>query len=377
MGSHEDITFRKQQEKKIIETKNKLRDVIDNASELIILVDTDCKIELWNNTAEKLTGFPRKQVVGKSVLDLGVFEEPSLIYDSVNKIINRKKVPKKLLTFKGKNGRKRLLQPSYSAVSGKYTKGVLLIGTDVTEESENHGKILPGRGYFLQSENNKEAIPLIRHLIQRNNKGLFISRLKEKQMFYSSGLTNNTYLNLSLSDMKNNAQDETSLINMIEQKVKQFCQNNKSSIIYFDRLDYLLYHYSFNEAIRLLYRIHEHIFKYTCVLIVRVNPRLLNIEQLTALQEEFLPLPSKDVTEIQLEDKLFSILLFVKKRQKNNSIVSFKTIKREFSIVDVTVKKRINTLENLDLIYIKQRGRMKTIHLTEKGHHLISKREMI
>lgn len=373
IGSHEDITLRKQQQKKIIDTKNKLEEIIDNASELIVLVDNEYHIELWNTAAEKLTGISRKKVIGKSLFDLPIFENASVIKNAFTTLTEEKKDTKKLIIFRGKNGKKRLLRPSYSAISGKHIKGILMVGTDITEEAEKHGKILPGYGYILHNKDNKEAIPVLRHLLHGNKKGLFISRLKEKQMFSSSGIIFDEYQNL-ISEKTNNTD---SLTEVIEKRVKRFCQHNYNGVIYFDRVDYILYHHSFDETLRLLYRLNEYVYDCDCVLIVRINTGLLNDRQLTAIREEFRLLPSRDVTAIELEDKLFSILMFIYEKQKNNCIVSFKTIKKEFSIVDVTVKKRLNSLKNLDLIYIKRKGRMKTIHITEKGRHLLSKREII
>lgn len=373
----EDITLEKQQQEQLIETKNQLEEIIDNASEIIISFDINDKVYLWNNTAEHLTGFSRHQVIGKSLHDLSIFENPSLIQDAVTDLKEGKLVPKNIITFKDDLGKKRLLQPSYSLISGKHIKGVLLVGTDITEDEEKHGKILPGHGYFLQSSTNQDVIPVLRHLLHEDKKGLFISRLKEKQLFRAAGLNNIDYFNLISLEKPKRFDHEHSIIESVKERVKKFCNTSLGGVIYVDRLDYLLYHHSFDETLKLLYQLHESVFNSNCVLIVRVNPELLTLRQIAALHEEFHPLPSRDVTTIELEDKLFSILMFINEKQETNSIVSFKSIKKEFSIVDVTVKKRLKDLEDLGLIFIKRRGRMKTIHITEKGHHLLSKREMV
>lgn len=373
----EDITLEKQQQEQLIETKNQLEEIIDNASEIIISFDINDKVYLWNNTAEHLTGFSRHQVIGKSLHNLSIFENPSLIQDAVTALKEGKLVPKNLITFKDDSGKKRLLQPSYSLISGKHIKGVLLVGTDITEDEEKHGKILPGHGYFLQSSTNQDVIPVLRHLLHEDKKGLFISRLKEKQLFRAAGLNNIDYLNLVSLKKSSRSDKEHSILETVKKRVELFCKTSVGGVIYVDRLDYLLYHHSFDETLKLLYQLHESVFNSNCVLIVRVNPELLTLRQIAAIHEEFHPLPSRDVTTIELDDKLFSILMFINEKQETNSIVSFKSIKKEFSIVDVTVKKRLKDLEDVGLIFIKRRGRMKTIHITEKGHHLLSKREMV
>lgn len=377
IGSHEDITLKKMQEQKIIQTKNKLSEIIDSAPRIIVLIDEDYKIELWNKETEKITGLSRKKAIGKSLLTLPIFDNADIVRDSVKKLFEDNEVTKSLITIKDKDSRKRLIQPSYNIITRKDKKGILIFGNDVTEDAEKHGKIISGQGYFFQSEDNKEAIPALRFLLHSDKQGLFISRLKDEQLLHAEGLTKCTYLNLNSLELNQSQNNKDSLIDMVDQKVKEFCEHNPTGIIYFDRLDYLTYHHSFDDSLKLLYRIHEYIVYYNCILIVRINPGLLSSKQITAIREELHPLPSRDIAEIELEDKLFSILLFVNEKQENNCIVSFKMIKKEFSIVDVTVKKRLDALEDLGLIFIKQKGRMKTVHITKKGKHLLAKREII
>jgi PAS domain S-box-containing protein len=373
----EDVTLEKQQQEQLIENKNQLEEIIDNASEIIISFDINNNVYLWNKTAEQVTGFSRHQVIGKSVFNLEIFENPSSIQDALDAVKNEKSNPRNLITFKDDNGKKRLLQPSYSVISGKHIKGVLLVGTDITEDKEKHGKILPGNAYLLESETNKEVIPIIRHLIHEGSECLFISRLKVMKYFKAAGLTKVNYLNFNSLSSTDDSNYSSFLIKNIRDYVTCFCKKHRNGVIYLDRLDYVLFHHSFTETLKLLYRLHESVFETNCVLIIRINPGLLSIKQLAAVKEELDPLPSRDVATIELEDKLFSILMFINEKQEANAIVSFKSIKKEFSIVDVTVKKRLTDLENLGLIFIKRKGRMKTIHITEKGRHILSKRQMV
>jgi len=372
----EDITIEKQQQEQLLEAKNQLEEIIDNASELIISFDAHNNVYLWNKTAEQITGYSRNQVMGRSITTLPIFEDSSTIKESLDAIKVGKNVSQTLITFRDEQGRKRLLQLSYSMISGKHIEGVLLVGTDVTEDEEKHGTILPGRGYLIQSQSNKEIFPILRHFIYEDKPGLIISRMKDQQAFIAAGLSNITYLSLTSFNLNDVSDGAGRLSEKVEQYVKRYIQNHPHAVIYFDRIDYLLYNTSFDVTLRLLYRIHEAVFDSDCIFIIRIPPELFPIKQLSGLKEEFYVLPSRDVTSVELEDKLFSILMFIHEKQEANSIVSFKSIKREFSIVDVTVKNRLSTLEEMGLIFIKRKGRMKTIHLTDKGLHLISKRKM-
>ena len=75
------------------------------------------------------------------------------------------------------------------------------------------------------------------------------------------------------------------------------------------------------------------------------------------------------------EDELFNVLKFIYDENQNNTVVSFKKICTEFSIVKSTAAKKIRILEDKDLVYIKKRGRSKTVNVSVKGKTLLSKKE--
>ena len=90
-----------------------------------------------------------------------------------------------------------------------------------------------------------------------------------------------------------------------------------------------------------------------------------------------LPLPSQKIDDVEIGDELYDILAFVYKQNQNNTEVSFKSINKEFTIVSKTATKRIRMLENKGLIFIKKRGRLKTLYVSQKGRILLHKRQMV
>ncbi|MGM0419174.1 MAG: PAS domain S-box protein [Thermodesulfobacteriota bacterium] len=65
-----DITERKEAEHRIISAWTFVEDVINSMPSVIISVDSDLKIRLWNKKAEERTGVPAEKAVGKSVEDI-------------------------------------------------------------------------------------------------------------------------------------------------------------------------------------------------------------------------------------------------------------------------------------------------------------------
>jgi len=69
-----DISKQKADEQEIIRTKNRLQNVINSASEVIIAIDQNNSISTWNKTAEDITHYKQKQIVGKNLAKLKVFD---------------------------------------------------------------------------------------------------------------------------------------------------------------------------------------------------------------------------------------------------------------------------------------------------------------
>ncbi|MBN2602996.1 MAG: hypothetical protein JXA91_02555 [Candidatus Thermoplasmatota archaeon] len=117
--------------------------------------------------------------------------------------------------------------------------------------------------------------------------------------------------------------------------------------------------------------------KYKSILLIRIIPELLDKKQQTIIEQECQFLPGQKIEDIQIDDNLFSILTYVYTRSADNAIISYEKISSQFSIVRGTTNKRLKILENLGLLHIKKQGRLKTLHLTEKGRTLLNKRNAL
>jgi len=113
------------------------------------------------------------------------------------------------------------------------------------------------------------------------------------------------------------------------------------------------------------------------VLLMRINPSVVNTSQLALIEEELKLLPSQKIDAIDLEDYLFGVLTFIDEQNRHNALVSFKKIGQKFSISRVTTAKRLNILEEKGLIFIKKHGKSKTVHISEKGKTLLHRRKII
>ena len=144
-----------------------------------------------------------------------------------------------------------------------------------------------------------------------------------------------------------------------------------------DRLDYLIALHGFVKVMQLIYSISSVTSKMDGIVLIRLNPEILSSKELAILREELNDLPEQSVGNITIDNKLFDILRYVQQENSNKSMVSFKNIGKQFSITKVTTAKRINALEEKDLVAIKKRGRLKTIYITDKGKQLLQRRNVV
>ena len=110
---------------------------------------------------------------------------------------------------------------------------------------------------------------------------------------------------------------------------------------------------------------------------MRLNPSVINNSQLALIKEELKQLPSQKIGDIALEDYLYDILTYIGEQSQNNILVTYKKIGQKFTISKVTTAKRLNTIEEKGLIFIKKHGKSKTIHISEKGRTLLHRRKII
>jgi PAS domain S-box-containing protein len=74
-GIFRDITERKQAEKALQETKTRFEDLFETANELIITTDAEGWVLRLNKEVEKLSGYSKKELIGKSILEIAYPED--------------------------------------------------------------------------------------------------------------------------------------------------------------------------------------------------------------------------------------------------------------------------------------------------------------
>lgn len=362
------------------DTKRYLENIINSTSEIIFSLDIKRKITLWNDRAAQITGFTPSSIIGKDFTSELTIHESNSFKTYIEQCFKHPRKPFDV-KIKTKHGDSRLLRIQGSPVKtgDKKVRGVVFTGRDITSDAQIHGHLVTGASYLILEENNSKAVDLLNGLLLDGYTGLFITRDVVKKQVDSSNITlpliqyffsDHVQLN---TDTSGTVSDTSTLLSLIT----DFFKKNDKSIVLIDRLDYLIALHGFKEVMQNVYAICTTASENDGIILIRLNPAIISSTELAILKEELKKLPEQSVENITIDNKLFDILQFVDRQNRNKSLVSFKNVRKRFSITKVTTAKRINALEEKDLVTIKKRGRLKTIYITDKGKRLLQRRNVV
>jgi len=237
--------------------------------------------------------------------------------------------------------------------------------------SGEHGRLLQGNSYYISDTDHESSKKFFMDLVASGHTGLYITRTAVEELKSVVPL-----VDFEVALLQHHTVDgiETiSDLNGLLARIKKFCETNTNPVILLDRVDYLLTTFSFEHVIKSLYQTNEIIAEQSSLLLVHLNPSVLDARNLALLTEELHPLPGHQGDEIEVKDTLYYLLEFIHDHNQRNLQVSLKKIRTEFSISYPTVKRRCNALEEKGLIYTKKSGRSTTLYLSETGKALLIK----
>jgi PAS domain S-box-containing protein len=366
---------RKKAEDKAVITKDYLENIIDSASEIIFSFDSNNRVNTWNKTTELLTGYTEKEVFNRSVESLPVFNGHSKILGLLKNNGNHQGYDDLIVLTK--NNMKKIIRVSGSSVKSPdgVCIGSLFIGRDITRDIEAHGKLLVGNSYLVTSKNNGSVRDLYIDLTTSGYEGMFISRSSvEMTDNLSHNLNSQLFL---LSHEKIKGFETIANPDELASMVKEISLRNKKSIIVIDGAHYFITKFSFEKFIDALYQINDLILKSQLIVLLRIDPSIVDKSQMAIFENEFQLLPSQKLEGLILDDVIYDMLKYVYEQNQSNSMVSFKKIITKSNVAYSTAAKRLDLLEEKGLIFIKKQGKFRTVYMTEKGKVLLHKRQTV
>ncbi|MEF8847795.1 MAG: DUF835 domain-containing protein [Candidatus Thermoplasmatota archaeon] len=370
----EEIYERKKLEREAVEAKKHLQNVFNSAKEIMISIDANNRITFWNKTAEQITGFKKNEVNNRTITKLSLFDNPKEIEDLIKNTHRNKSVGYEDIIIVTKDKAKKILRikPSEIKTKDRRKDGILFVGEDITKDIEMHGKIISGNSYLIPNSKNDSAIDLFNDLSNSKYNGFFITRSNPE--IVESVISKNVDISLLCEEKLGDFKKISNLKNLLEQ-IDKFTNDNKNPLILLDGIHYLITRFSFEKFLEYLYKINELIIKNKSILLLRIDPSLLDKNKMTIIENELQMLPSQKVEGIILSDKLYNILKHIFQQNERNALVPYKKIMEQFSIAYSTAAKRLEKLEDKGLIFTKKQGKLRTVFISDKGKTLLNKRE--
>jgi PAS domain S-box-containing protein len=367
-----EIHDRKQTQQELSKTKDSMENIINSTSEMIISLDKFDRIEYFNKSAEKITGYKRKEVQGRYLNKLSFIENTEQIIDLINRIKNSSKFQTDKIVIITKDFSKKIINISCSALYQKdRIYGSLIVGKDVTYNWNEHRNLIRGQSYLIKEKTNLKTNDIFNDLILLDYNGLYISRTNPIKM---KNITNNDKIqHILISSEMIDGKRNISTLEQLKNLIKEYCSSTENCVILIDGIHYFLTMNSFNELINIFYEINDIILQSKSILLLSFNTMMIPDSQNEIIENEFNCLHEIRVEDIMIKDELFEILKFIYEENKKNSLVSFKKIMIKFDIVYYTIAKRIQRLIEEGLVFTKKSGKSRIINLTEKGKNLLTK----
>lgn len=355
----QDITKRKNAEKRIHKYLQELQNIIEGTSNFIISVDMNGFIHEWNKAMTEAIGIPRVEAVGKSLdeQDSEQFKQIKQIIENCKKSQGSTIVEKKLTSTQGSEIKALFTCSSILNKDGQ-RDGYVLVGRDVTIESESAKNIQPATAYASYGDVAKRAVNAFNSFTNRKYDTLFVTRYPEPT---ERDVTKGTsYLYLTYE--KNKDKPERLL-----SKLRQFIEENPKPVIFINRLDFLSTLFGFKGMLEFIYALNDYVCQKQAILLSHVNTSCFSETEVALLRQEFTELPQIKERPHLLDPEKISILKYVYNKNAFRTTVQYSDVSKNFKLSRMTTKRWLMELKRDNYLDITQTGRSKCVVITEKG----------
>lgn len=248
LSTSKDFTKEYTLKKEVIDQNNFIQSIVKNTDALIVGLDIDANIVLFNSACEKLTGYKFADVKGKNVINTFIPKQERKAAQDFFKNIseNRRNSKKHINTWLTKNKKELLIKWSSTYLQVSNNDGLFLLctGIDVTKEKENEDKLIALNNQLDEKVKartneirllNKEIL-LKNNLLHKINSNLpsivYYLNVKSKQITLINNKINDTVLFPFENDVCIDFKDFVSLFNTKSNKaisIKQFLDKKNSN----------------------------------------------------------------------------------------------------------------------------------------------------
>ncbi len=364
-----DITELEEQRMQIVNQKMYLESLINSVSEIIFTIDvTDHTVKLWSSAAELHTAIKYKEIQGKTIENVGLFENISEFQTYIENVANgRPGDLTRLIVYTPHKG-KRLWGVSPSVIKWKdEPTEIVLICSDVTYRDQYYRGLIPGQSYLISDQSTEKTLDIFKSLLQEGWAGYYITRTQQdvEQIFQGKMPAFNI---ISIDKVVPTA---ISTLDDLYGNITTFVKTHERPVIFLDRIDYLILFFSFKEVMKTLYKITDVIKVHEGIFLLNINKLALTEEQLIFIQMEFRNISLREIPYEALTTDEYAILNYLMEASIKNIQVTQSSICEHEQMLKLVAQKRIRSLSTKGLITSRKQGPVKALYLTDKGRGVL------
>ncbi len=224
--------------------------------------------------------------------------------------------------------------------------------------------------YLIKEDDENHAHELFISTLNRGFAGLGIVRENPKEIKKKYNLEKTSFIWLTNIKVKGTP-CETNIDNLFE-LISEFVKKGEKSVVLIDRLDYILTENKFEDVIKKIHSLKDLASTHECIIIVSLNPELIEESILKPIEAETIDLYGKHLRKkVELSDLEMNILNYINEKNVTNRLASYKDITDTFKITKPTTRVKINKLQNLGLVQVEQKGRFKSLKVTSAGRRIM------
>ncbi len=364
-----DITDRKNAEAEIKELIKFNEKILRELQEGVIVGDTEGRITFANPRMAEMLGYEKDEISGRPWSRFIATDYQRKVGKETAKNLAGEKSKYEAVLI-SKDGKETSViisaTPMYEegAISGLLSVITDISGLKAADDTAMQKmmkyRVDRGNVYLVQETEPEKSKSVLLDLLECGFDGLVISRTpptKVKDAFDVDVPV------IWLSEKRYDSMTTPPNFLLIEKTIENYLDRNR--VVLLDRLDYLILKNGFSETLEFVQKLSELFFINKGILILSVDPGILDERQLRILAKEVLEVKLKH--EPDFPEDLYEILEFVYEQNKIGEKPSHKNVEQKFGITQTTARKRINKLRHRELLEDRKLGRFKVLRLTEKA----------
>ncbi|UCG00289.1 MAG: PAS domain S-box protein [Candidatus Heimdallarchaeota archaeon] len=382
-----DITKLEEAKAVIKQSEQKIRSIIEQSRDGIILLDEEGRVIEWNAAIVQLTEIPTEKAIGRFFWDvyrpllpghLTTSRAINLIISRIREVLKAGKaswITRPIDTELFVNGSYKFVQ--FHLFPIKTQKGFMLGGIwrNITPQKQQESRmkeellkfnIEDGQMYLIKEAEALHSREVFKDLLRIGYFGLVISRTPEKE-YYRILEEEFKFIWMAESALE---QQYSSILEKIESQLETL---PPKSVILIDQLNFLLAKYGFDKILQWIFKLREIAILLSVTIIISIDEEVVAIDQLRQLEKETREIETRVLADIS--QALLDILRYVYQSNNLGKRPSITDIVKGLGISRPTIRKRINQLTIKRYLREMEMGRRKGLEMTQKGFNLFSSKE--